>query len=201
MCAARDFDVSNGQALTQLLSQHTPGDPEEEAALDRTRQFLASAAAPLTRQTVEGHITAAAVVMDGEARALLLFHATLGMWLQPGGHVEPDDTSVAAAALREAREETGLPDLALDLDKAGQPRVLDIDAHRIPENPRRREPAHWHYDICYVARTRKEERARIDPMESHALRWVTRAEVDALPIDPATRRRLLKAFRASTSLG
>jgi ADP-ribose pyrophosphatase YjhB (NUDIX family) len=73
--------------------------------------------------------------------------------------------------------------------------VLDIDAHRIPESLKKREPAHWHYDICFVARTRQEHAARFDPTESHALRWVTAAEVETLDLETATRRRLVKAFR------
>lgn len=135
------------------------------------------------------------MVLDGAGRALLLFHARLGKWVQPGGHCEPGE-SAAEAALRETREETGLDDLVLDADAAG-PRVLDVDVHPIPAHGKRGEPAHHHHDVCFLARTASPAAARIDPAESHALRWVDRAGLETLPIDPATRRRLVKAFAAA----
>ena len=59
-----------------------------------------------------GHITASAIIVETESqRTLLHFHRRLDRWLQVGGHAEYE-TDPAQVALREAREETGLPDLA-----------------------------------------------------------------------------------------
>lgn len=49
----------------------------------------------------------AAVVLDGAGRVLLARRVDNGLWGLPSGHVEPGET-VAAAATREVREETGL---------------------------------------------------------------------------------------------
>lgn len=107
--------------------------------------------------------------------------------------MEADESEPAQTALREAIEESGLRDLVLS--PGGQePALLDIDVHLIPESPTRGEPAHFHYDFCYLARTARPDDARIDRAESRAFRWVTPAELGALELDPATRRRLLKAF-------
>ena len=75
---------------------------------------------------------------------LLVSHAKLGGWLQPGGHVEPEDESTFAAAMREVREETGLERFATPIGRA----ILDLDVHEIPALGG--EPAHLHFDVKHL---------------------------------------------------
>jgi 8-oxo-dGTP pyrophosphatase MutT (NUDIX family) len=85
------------------------------------------------------HLTASAAVVDARAeRVLLVLHRKVGLWLQPGGHCEPDDASPAAAALREATEETGVAGLRL----AGG--VVNLDRHRAPCG------AEHHLDVMFA---------------------------------------------------
>lgn len=177
----------------ERLAAHRASGPEEQRHVDTTRAFIATTPQPGARATLSGHVTGSAVVLDETGRALLLHHARLGLWVQPGGHMDDGELDPADTALREATEETGLADLALDTDPDG-PTLLDVDVHLIPDSPKRREAAHLHHDLCYLARTRSAAQARIDPDESRAMRWVTAAGLDALELDPATRRRLTKAF-------
>ncbi|WP_053914587.1 NUDIX hydrolase [Streptomyces sp. SCSIO 75703] len=87
----------------------------------------------------EGHLTASALVIDpSRGRVLLTLHRKLRMWLQMGGHCEPGDRSLAEAALREAREESGIEGLAL---VPGGPVRLD----------RHLTPCAWHLDVQYAA--------------------------------------------------
>lgn len=61
-----------------------------------------------------GHLTSSALIVDPAAEQVLLtLHPTVGRWLQTGGHCEPDDASLLAAAEREAREEGGIEDLMM----------------------------------------------------------------------------------------
>src|SRR5215203_5354960 len=53
------------------------------------------------RTSLEGHLTASALVIDATGeRALLTFHRKLGRWLQLGGHCD-GDANLARVALRE----------------------------------------------------------------------------------------------------
>jgi 8-oxo-dGTP pyrophosphatase MutT (NUDIX family) len=55
---------------------------------------------------MERHFTVTGFVVDG-GRTLLHWHKKLGIWLPPGGHIDPNEDPVQAA-LREVREETGI---------------------------------------------------------------------------------------------
>jgi ADP-ribose pyrophosphatase YjhB (NUDIX family) len=81
---------------------------------------------------------------------------------------------LAAVALREAREESGLGQLHVE------PGIFDLDRHLIPA--RVDEPAHWHYDVRYVVRAHGDEAFTINE-ESLALAW---RSIDAIAAEPRT---------------
>lgn len=139
--------------LKSLLAAHQPADAEE-AEHRRSMLALADAAGdPFSRAHFQpGHFTASAFVLSPDADALLLiFHGKLRRWLQPGGHIDPEDGDVIAAALREVAEETGVRDAAPDTALGA---LLDVDIHEIPPNPKKGEPAHGHYDLRVLLRAR-----------------------------------------------
>ncbi|SDL72854.1 8-oxo-dGTP pyrophosphatase MutT, NUDIX family [Glycomyces sambucus] len=106
----------------------------------------------LSRSTMSGHFTASAAVLDRNDRTLLVHHRDLDLWLQPGGHIEPGDATLVDAARREVSEETGIDpsDLVL-VDTA----PILINVHDIPENQKKGEGAHPHFDVQYVFRARR----------------------------------------------
>ncbi len=118
----------------------------------------------LWRSCLPGHLTASAWVVDQPRQhTLLMHHRKLDRWLQPGGHVDGEH-DLLASALREAREETGLQQLA-----PVSPEIFDVDCHWIPE--RKAEPGHWHFDVRFLIEADPEERLTVTS-ESKELRWV-----------------------------
>ncbi|NUK03485.1 NUDIX hydrolase [Streptomyces lunaelactis] len=131
-----------------------------------------------------GHVTASALVIDPErGRALLTLHKKLGMWLQMGGHCERGDATLAAAALREATEESGIHGLTL---LPGGP--VRLDRHAIPA------PCHWHLDVQYAALAPPGSVEEISE-ESLDLRWFAYDEVAGVADDSVVR--LLERTRAA----
>ena len=95
-----------------------------------------------------GHVTGSAwIVSPDRSQILLIHHRKLDRWLQPGGHAD-GDPDVAAVALREAQEETGLTSLKLIASTECKPAIFDVDVHQIPA--RNQVPEHLHYDIRFL---------------------------------------------------
>ncbi|MET7703766.1 NUDIX hydrolase [Streptomyces sp. NPDC005485] len=129
----------------------------------------------------DGHITASALVIDPEhGRVLLTLHKKLRMWLQMGGHCEPVDETLAAAALREGTEESGIAGLTL---LPGGPVRLD----------RHHTPCAWHLDVQYAALAPAGAVAAISD-ESLDLRWFAYDEVAGVADESVVR--LVEATRA-----
>jgi len=62
---------------------------------------------PFDRLAGPVHVTGSAIVV-GTRGTILHRHRRLGIWLQPGGHLDPGETPWEAA-VRQASEATGLP--------------------------------------------------------------------------------------------
>ena len=97
------------------LDRWRPTVPGQEPLRQAFLGFLDARPDSCARSCAAGHITASAVVLDASAeRILLTLHPRVGRWLQLGGHCEPEDDTLAGAALREATEESGIPGLRLE---------------------------------------------------------------------------------------
>jgi 8-oxo-dGTP pyrophosphatase MutT (NUDIX family) len=148
----------------RALDEHARAYPESLAVIERMRQLLLAPGDPFSRRHVApGHFTASAFVLCPERRRVLLIrHPKLGRWLQPGGHIEPADEDLVAAARREAVEETGV---VLEGPFGG---IFDVDIHDIPSSGK--DGAHQHFDVRYAFIARS-ERLQASP-EVLGARWV-----------------------------
>ena len=180
-----------------VLTRWTATSEAAEANRLRTLDLLAAGPIAMTRAHRPGHVTASTLVVNDAGRVLLCLHGRIGMWMQLGGHCEPADPTLAAAALREATEESGLAGLELD------PVPIDIDIHAVrcaglddtPGGPSA------HHDVRYVAYAPAGAVERVSE-ESAALGWF---DPRSLPeplsdgtvqlIAPALDRRRLRAGR------
>ena len=167
------------EELAALLAAHSPADEEEARDLESMQGYVGALADPFSRDEAAAHFTASAVVVDeSREHTLLVHHRRSGFWFQPGGHFEPGDATPGDAAVREAREETGL-DARLD---GG---LLDVDVHWIPWG------GHYHLDLRFLAVASGTPAP--DPAEVRAAEWLTWDEAFARIDEPALRRALAKA--------
>lgn len=134
--------------ISETLKTYAVRFPDERGTIDRIQVMLAETQGDITqRATVPAHVTASVIILQGDAM-LTIWHPHLQSWLQPGGHIDPGEDPLTAA-LREAREETGL---TCDLHAWHKDFAVpyDIDLLPVPANARKGEPDHWHIDFRYV---------------------------------------------------
>ena len=182
--------------IIALLEQHPCVDEKERADAQRIIK-LAQRHPNITSPLCEvGHITGSAMIVHLTSRRVLLnHHRKFDRWMQFGGHMD-NDLEPHVTALREAREESGLMDLAFaPLTRAtgeGQGvgvRPFDVDVHVVPA--RNDRPEHLHLDMRYLLATEKPDTMQASD-ESNDIRWFTLDELRALDLEPGVWRMIRK---------
>jgi len=130
------FALLAADALDRL-SRWQPADPAQAAlAADHVAFLRGGPEGPAQADAVRRgggpeHLTGSCFVLSPDlAHVLLCYHRKGQFWVQVGGHLEEGDTTLAGAALREAREESGLADLRPFEDDGDGLGALPVDVHR-----------------------------------------------------------------------
>lgn len=153
--------MTGPEQLLARLEAHRPVSSREETSLRQILRLLRWLPRPFDEDADPTHVTASAIVADGEGHVVLHRHRRLGLWLQPGGHLEPDEEP-ERAVLREILEETGLrAELWQD-----SPAPLHVDVH---EGGR----GHLHLDVRYLVLAPAGTPLRPPVGESQEVEWLT----------------------------
>lgn len=179
--------INNLHLLAMLERHETPFEEELKFRSD-IFDFIKNNRNCWQRSNLAGHLTGSAWVLSPDGQSVLLIHhKKLDRWLQPGGHVDEADGSLADTAMREVVEECGLSDLTLD-----SPVIFDVDVHEIPA--RGHEPTHFHYDLRFAFRAASME-FDANFLEVKNIRWVPLAELVAEGTEQSIRRMALKSLK------
>lgn len=113
------------EAITLLESWEAP-DPGQSALRDEFVAHLRRHPDGTSKGGPSAHLTASVVVLDEPGTSVLLtHHRRARAWFQLGGHIEASDRSLWHAAVREAREESGIDDLVV------LPGIVQVDRHTL----------------------------------------------------------------------
>jgi len=162
--------VTTADVLLADLEGWRPAEPGQARLREEYLALLvAHGSAALRRDGGPEHLTASCFVFSADlTETLLCFHGKGRFWVQTGGHLEPDDVDLTDAALREAREESGLARLV------PVPGLRDLDRHALSDGFR---PCRVHWDVGVAALAGSDEPPRVS-LESEQVAWFA---VDDLP--------------------
>jgi 8-oxo-dGTP pyrophosphatase MutT (NUDIX family) len=191
------FLVADGDPRLESTSDLAVARLSVEAAASATSDariailaFVATHEDALHRECEDGHLTGSAFVVDAEAsHTLLLHHRKLDRWLQPGGHAD-GNANLAAVALREATEETGIDGLRIAVP------AIDVDVHFV--DPPGEEP-HFHFDVRHLVVAPPDAEVRLND-ESYGHVWASWAELSELSTDDGLLRLVDCGFELAREL-
>jgi len=131
----------------------------------------------LTREeNIHSHFCAYFVPFNPMTKQILLGdHKKSGLWLMPGGHIDPNE-SLLTTLNREIEEELGVTEFYTE-----RPQPFLMTVTNIVTDVR---PCQKHFDVWHLMET-DGEGLKIDYTEYNEVRWVTIAEARDLVTDPA----------------
>ncbi|MFC4560435.1 NUDIX domain-containing protein [Nocardiopsis mangrovi] len=153
-----------------VLTSWAAPDPRQDELRRSYLHHLDTHPDAMWRDCRPGHLTASTAIIDASGHhVVLVLHRLMGMWLQTGGHCEAGDATLAAAALREAEEESGISGLRL------LPVPVSLDRHEVPCGG---GDGSLHLDVRFAAIAPEGAALVRSEAESDDLRWFS---VDAVP--------------------
>ena len=153
-------------SVLDAVSRIDPVDEREAASIARIVDEAPGLLDPFSEDAGPVHLTASAFIV-GTRGTILHLHRKLGIWVQPGGHIDAGEHPLAAA-LRETEEETGLTVVSAEPEGV----LFHVDVHPGPRG-------HTHFDLRYVLLAPNVDPAP-PPGESQDVRWCAFADVAGL---------------------
>jgi 8-oxo-dGTP pyrophosphatase MutT (NUDIX family) len=161
--------------VREAVWRRRPVDGREARSRHRMLVALGRLPLPFDQVSDRTHVTGSSLII-GRRGVVLHLHKRLGLWLQPGGHLEPGETPWDAA-IREAAEETGLQlewgAFGPGSGEGGIPPLAHLDVH---DGGR----GHTHLDLRYLLGVRGPDEPAPPAGESQDVRWFAWPEALAI---------------------
>ncbi len=157
----------------QLISEiraYTPVNEQEARDRETILMCLVRFDDVFERTNALCHMTASAwTVNPARTKVLMAYHSIYDSWAWLGGHAD-GETDLAAVALREVMEESGIARVRLARDGIYSLEVLTVDGH---EKRGAYVASHLHLNVTYLAEADDSCPVRPREGENTAVRWFT----------------------------
>ncbi|HWL13520.1 MAG TPA: NUDIX hydrolase [Ureibacillus sp.] len=154
--------------IKQQLEQYKPYNAQEVKDQEVILRYMDTFDNLFTRENEFAHFTASAwLVNQDHTKVLMAYHNIYNSWSWVGGHAD-GETDLLAVALKEAKEETGLTNVAPVSEEIYSIEILGVPAH---EKKGKHVATHVHLNVTYLLEASEDELTRIKPDENSDIGW------------------------------
>lgn len=169
------------EVLYQLIDQFQPQCEQEVTDRKIMLEVLETQDDCLLRSNLTGHFTVSAWIVDPERmRTVLVYHNIYNSWSWVGGHAD-GIADLAAVAMRETVEETGLSNIRLVGKCPISIEILAVNGH---EKKNVYVPSHLHYNVTYLLEADSSAILSVKPDENSAVGWFRFDEIENVSSEP-----------------
>ena len=167
--------------IREAIGRYCPVNAQEAADKALILDFLRKNPDAFYRTNLVAHMTASAwVVNPRRDRVLMVYHRLYDSWSWTGGHADGEE-DLAAVALRELREETGVHTARLLSEEIFSLEVLTVDGH---EKRGVYVPSHLHLNVTYLLEADDRDALTVCEEENSGVRWFGLDEALAASTEP-----------------
>ena len=160
---------------------YIPKNEQESADREFFLSFAENNPDCLLRENKLAHFTASAwIVTPARDKVLMVYHNIYKSWSWTGGHADGED-DMAAVALREVIEETGVKSARLVSDEPISLEILTVDGHFKKGKYVR---SHLHLNLTYLVEADETDELFIKPDENSGVKWFTPEDMFAAVSEP-----------------
>lgn len=173
--------------LKKNLENFVPYNEQEEVDKNVMLQSINDFDDILTRQNKYGHFTSSSFILNKErTKVLMIYHKIYNSWAWTGGHADGDN-DLLYVAIKEAKEETGLKNVAPINKNIYSLEIINVNGH---EKRGKYVNSHVHFNVTYILEADENEEIHIKPDENSGVKWVQIEEVDKISSEKWMRDRV-----------
>ena len=180
-------------ALIDKLENYKPYNEQEDADRGEILRQLKSFPDIFTRENLNAHMTASSwIVNPARTKVLMVYHNIYDSWSWTGGHAD-GETDLLAAALREAKEETGITKVRPVTEDIYSLEILTVDGH---VKHGKYVSSHLHLNVTFLLEADEDEILHKKDDENSGVAWFGLDEAILASSEPWFRERIYSKLNA-----
>lgn len=177
----------NVDNLKESLEKFNPYNEQEEVERKIMLKYINDFDDVLTRQNEYGHFTSSAFVLNKErTKILMIYHKIYNSWAWVGGHSD-GDSDLLYVAMKEAKEETGIKNVAPISKNIYSLELINVNGH---EKREKYVGSHVHLNVTYLLEADENEKIHIKEDENSGVKWVPIDKILEVSSEPWVRDRV-----------
>ena len=156
--------------LLETIKCYKPVNEQEARDKEVMIQFIEKNPDCFSRENLIAHVTTSIWTVNKErTKTLMVYHNLYDSWSWVGGHADGCE-DLAAVAMRELEEETGVKNARLVSKDIYSLEILTVDGH---VKKGQYVPSHLHLNVTYLAEADEAETLVVKADENKGVKWFT----------------------------